>query len=204
MAQDIGVPGLGAALQELLRLQGRVRPQFDEIIIPTITVADLSHCAAPTVCRSVVSRMDCLKVAGRYPSIRLDAQEGVIAQIKHIWILAESADTRWGAIYEGAAVAAGSSTVVSTFADGRLRGPSVPGPPTPGVQAQAGTGPSVVSNPPWQRQAGTAPGIDYAPERWIIGGGQAGDNARNAITMTGFTANQNATVVMEWDEFQSV
>jgi hypothetical protein len=204
MAQDIGVPGLGAALQELLRLQGRVRPQFDEIIVPTITVADLSHCAMPVVCRSVVTRMDCLKVAGRYPIVRLDAQAGIVCHIKQIWILAEADDTKWGLVFEGMGVTAGSSTVVSKFADGRLRGPTIPGPPTPGVHASAGTSVSVVPTPTWERTAMTGPGIEYAPERWVIGGGQAGQNIINSITMTGFTANQNATVVMEWDEFQSV
>ena len=51
--------------------------------------------------------MDCLKVAGRYPIVRLDAQAGIVCHIKQIWILAEADDTKWGLVFEGMGVTAG-------------------------------------------------------------------------------------------------
>jgi hypothetical protein len=170
MALQINNPFVGAALQELFRLQGRVQPQLDQFIVPTVQVADLSVAASPPVIRSCVSANSIAAVVGQAPSIIFNVPGGVLAIIKSLRFQVQ-ATTNFQVNVGNSSLSGPATASARTFMDGRINRSQEPV-CTMVVGTQAAQMPSfeyrcrVVANTE----------LVIVPSRWVLGRGTATDD----------------------------
>lgn len=192
MAQPIQTPGVGAALQRLFRLQGRVRPSLEEFVIPTVQVADLSQGSVPPVRRHAVSFFNQPGVAGQSATWRLEVPPSVLARIDRIYVTPAAAGPMFANFGSTIAVPAGNAA--NEFSDARVRanGELPAGLVTFGTQVAilAGT---------WRVDVAANEVTEIRPRAWLIGGLF---DAFDFLEMQFFQANTAVTVAMEWEEYQ--
>lgn len=202
MAQTIQDPGVGAALQRLFGLQGRVRPALEEFVVPTVQLADLSLGAPPPLIRHASCRTSIAAVAGERPVFRFESVGGMICVIRRIFLFSATGASNPSFAFRGNAATLGALGTVATksFTDGRLL-PGTPwGAQQPSGVLTIGTQAGSIGTVHWEARMEAVGGLEIVPRGgWVVGTGRPG--------LVGFLEGQVATnnialaLSMEWDEF---
>ena len=191
---------ISAALQRFLRLQGRVRPQIDSIIVPTVSVGDLGDCQEPGVCLLSQSQGTSPAVAAEFGAFRLDVPVGIIAVIRKIWIevpaAAGAVAFRMGAAAVLTLTNPGAN--ITGIVDQRANVPNVL---IPGATLTDGTSVATIQSVSTWTQSVLAAGTLILPNRWVIGTGQA---AGVLEIQTLSAVNVTMNLALEWEEFAVV
>lgn len=190
---------LGAAIQRILRTQGRVRLSADDVLINTIQVADLSSCTEPPVCRSAASNGFQAGVALERAGFRFRCPPGQIALIRSIQLRPET-NGEVAFRFGGSLALTGQNTKVKDFTDGRVREPFTSADQTPGGDFVGGTSVATLTSPFYSLFA-LATGTFFFPNNWVIGNGS--EQADFEIQSFG-AVNEFMNCVIEWDEYQVV
>jgi len=118
MGQPINVPFVGAALQRLFGLKGRVSPSLEEFIVPMVVVGDVSQGSAPDVSRACVHQCIQAPVAGQRFRARLEIPGGLLCKVDTIYVRCDTPG-----FFEVQFVnvsGAQAATAAKAFTDGRL------------------------------------------------------------------------------------
>jgi hypothetical protein len=196
MAKDIGDPTVGAALQALFRLQGRVKIGMEEFVIPTVQVADLSVSAAPALAAGAAAQLSVVGVAAQRTTWRFEIPGSMFAQVLafNIFMLA-------GTRFNVAFTAAGpghAGIAGKALTDGRLtqRGLEPAGVMTGGATAAAPIGAQ------WRTELAANEERRFEPKHWIVGSGL--EAQFGFIEFQAGTANIGGTLSIEWAEYPNV
>lgn len=201
MAIPIQNPLVGSVLHRAFALQGRVAPQLEEFVVPTVSLGDLSLSLGPSVVRHAAAVINMSPVVGERPILRFESIPATICVVRSVSLRTGTANN-WTVHFPGTAAVLGALATVSTksFTDGRL----LPGTPS-GAQRPSGvltTGTQVAAFATNHFQTTIpAEGLVYRPPGgWVVGTGHP--------SLTGFLEMQvvgtNLTVAggLEWDEYQ--
>lgn len=193
MTKTIQNPRVSGALQEAFDLQGRVKPALDEIIIPTVQVADLSTGQIPATRRACSCRFIQPGVAGEKFTARFEIPAGIIAVVQRLFIY-PSADLRIFAQFSGFSVGALPNVAQKAVTDQRL---TVSGIQPAGVLTY-GTQAPFVTNAQWMGFAPLGQGLIYEPNGWVVFGG-----LQNFGFLELQSGTDNVQVIghMEWTEY---
>lgn len=199
MAQPIQTPQVGSALQELFRLQGRVRPALEEFIIPTVQVGDLTFGSAPAKRRHVTTFFNVPAVVGERPVWRWEIPGGIIGALTSFWVEPPAATPGSVSVFFGSSIAAPATQAVASYSDGRiLRAGELPA----GV-VSFGTQVGALAARTWEKRAQPTPDSrTWETPGWILGTGVPGQFG--FIEFACNLLNASVNVCMEWDEFQLV
>lgn len=194
MSQPIQVPTVGALLTEFFRLVGSVRPELEEIVIPTVLVGDLSGSAPPVRRRHVSCVGGIAAAAAENAWFELfNSDKNTIAVITDVWAFASAADFLKVAFPTSTLLAGGSTTVASSFTDSRVPG-------TPGfVLRQISQGGGSIGNEERGRWivpvAANGLNLHLQPRGWVIA-------PPTRLTFSNVTAAGTMFLGLEWDEYQ--
>jgi len=200
MAQPIQDPTVGAALQALFGLQGRVRPYLEEYVIPTVRIADLSQGATPAISRHAIARISAAAVAGQQFIARLEIIPNVIAVIRRL-VLEPDADTKLLLAFPGNAANLGpqATTADKGFTDGRILAGSAGGAQSPAGVLTFGTGGGPYGTQQGELQLFAAVANVYEPTGWVVGTGRP--DLFGFLEMHAVSANVGLVGQIEWDEY---
>lgn len=199
MAQPIQNPGVGVALQRYFNLVGRVRPQLEEFVIPTVSVGDLAGGGPPAVSASAQSRLVVAAGgAGQLANIRFDVPGGIVAVVKKVNFRAGAASTILGR--PGSTFAAPATAGTARLTDGRLLEQGVT---SPACNIFGGTSAAGVAGHTWRLPFDPAveSSVIYEPD-WVIGSGRAGQFGFFEWSLD--VANTELQMVLEWIEYPVV
>jgi len=207
MTLEIQNPRAGAALTDAFDLKGRVRPELEEFIVPTVTVADVSQSSPPGIQRTATAYFSQAAVGGQRACFQMIVPGGTLARIRRVSFF--SADSlsqpdAWFLLFSAETAALGKPAVqaTSSFTDGRLQQTGV----VPSAQVWFGTKVSTLSAD-WalplfyQDQTTGASSNSYEPTAgWVVGSGVAG--VASYLEGAFDEVNEAQTAVLEWEEFQ--
>jgi len=165
MAKRIQNPGVGQLLQGLFDLQGRVQPQLDEIIVPTVQLGDLGRGSAPPVVRAVSHQCVMLAVAGEFAGARLEVPGNTLLKITAIHVSPTTSGFAYWKFTNASAALAGTADKEVT--DGRLSDQNVGA----GSVMTFGTRVGGLANPAALVKVNST-GTTFTPEHWVIGSGR--------------------------------
>lgn len=198
MAKDIQSPTVSQALQQAFRLQGRVRPSLDEIIVPTISVGAVGQGVTPGVSFKAAGRVSVAAGgAGTNSQMRLECPGSILLRLDRV-IMAAGAT---GAFFFGLGATFPTDPTTQgnhQFLDGRLRqglGLEPAGVVLGDSAAAAGPTGAPVRIP----YLSTAGAVTWTPNNLIVA---SGDPNNFAFLECSFGTNNTATdVYFEWTEF---
>lgn len=202
MGLKIQIPGVGERLQRLFRLQGRVRPELEEFILPVVTVGDVSRAAEPPVRRRASVAFALSAVAGERPTLRLRAPADAILVLTgmHLWPgAAAGIDMGWQ-------VGAEANNLLGHYMDTRLRA-------LPGQSAQlpvaglfGGTSAVAVTPVSWRGYAQANIDTFYEFDNVVVGPSAQGAavGAQSTLTIQLTTNAQTLNGSLQWDEYPLV
>lgn len=195
-----------AALTEAFDLKGRVRPELEEFIVPTVLVADVSQNSPPAIQRAVTAYWSQAAAIGQRSCFQFHCPGGTLAKIKRISFFSTglTAADAWFLLFSGSTLAGGisGSTATSSFTDGRLQQTGV----APSCSITYGTRVSAVPAD-WaiplfmtDQTYGSAQ-VAFEPQwGWVVGSGLQGITSYIEASFDG--VNMPSASVMEWEEFQ--
>jgi len=207
MSFRIGNPRVSEQLTRAFNLTGSVSPELDELVVPTVQVADISQSSPPGIQRTATSYFSQPAVGGQRACFQMIVPGGTLAVIKRVSFFASdslAAADAWFLLFsaESAALGKPASQATMSFTDGRLQQTGV----VPSAQVWFGTKVSTLSAdwalPMFYVDAalGSA-SAEYVPSAgWVVGSGKAGvssylEGAFDAV-------NEPQACVIEWEEFQ--
>jgi hypothetical protein len=206
MTLEIQNPRAGAALTDAFDLKGRVRPELEEFIVPTVLVADVSASAPPAVQRTATCYFSEAAVAGQRTCFQFICPPGTLAVIKRVSFFTNSlsAARSWFLIFSGNSPLLGKPTNQADmkFTDGRLERTGV----VPSCQLWFGRKVSTLTAV-WalpqnyvDASLGSAECVYEPKAGWIVGSGVAGESSylEGAFDLV----NTHQSGVVEWEEFQ--
>jgi len=200
MALPIQRPEIGAALQKLLGLQGRVQPALDQFVVPTISVGTLELGAAPPVVRKAVVSINENAVALQRFVGRFEAVPGTICVLRKINLFSSAGAANFSARFPGNATAVGpfANLRTSAFTDGRLLSGSVGGAQGPSGRLTTGTQAASLGAMTFQVRI-PAEGLNYdiPGNGWVIGNGQIEGFMDFQVALDNTTIQGS----IEWDEY---
>jgi len=207
MAFRIGNPRVSEQLVRAFNLTGAVSPELDEVIVPTVQIANLEMGAPPAVQRTASAYWSQAAVAGQHACWQLSCPGGTIAVIKRMafFSTAVSAPDAWFVVLPGSTLDGGISANVAekAFTDGRLQESGV----EPSCIVTFGTRLSNVSVTNWAIPMFLPDASTNAAEAcfepdwgWIIGSGKSGVTSYLEASFDG--VNMPQAGVIEWEEFQ--
>ena len=191
---------LGVAIQRILRTQGRIRLSADDVLINTITVADLSACTEPPVCRSAAANGFQAGVVAERGIFLFRCPAGQIALIKSFQLRPET--NGQVSFLHGRSLLpfTGENVKDSAFVDQRVRQPFTSADQRPGCVLLGGTDAAQLASPFYALQA-LATGTFFFPNKWVVGNG----SQQGELQIQSFGAtNEFFNCVIEWDEYQVV
>lgn len=200
MSFRIQTPQVGTQLQAIFRLNGRVNPELEEFIVPTIQVADLAIAFAPPERRHVSARSGAGAVSGERFVFRLECPPGMLIDVRRLWMSPNGTAGRVLINFTGPPSSSPSNSSTAAFTDGRLSQRSE----TPAgiilMDTQVG---NITSGSQFIDDVPTAPANwDYRPTGWILG---SGVSAVSTFMEGNFTVDNLAVdFAMEWDEYPVV
>ena len=202
MGLRIQRPQIGAALQRLFRLTGRVGVELEPFIIGTVQVADLGLGAEPPVRRSAVARFTQAAVVGEIAVWRMEVPGSVIAVVTRFQLRQEASVSACH-IHFGSTISAAvfATAARKSFTDGRL----LQGGQTPALVLAHGTQAAGLSPIDWSVAVNLVPDNTWQTPSglWVIGSGAPGQFGFIEFQAGGVT-NQEVRFVVEWDEYQIV
>ena len=192
MPKQIQNPVVGQLLSQVFNLQGRVEPALDEIVTPTVQVADLGRGSPSPIVRGVVHQ--CLQggVAGELFTARLEVPGNVIARVRRVHLYSASA-----AFFVAKFTNAGgpqANTAVKEVTDGRLSNRDVPAASVLTYGTQVGGLPATT----WRVRVPTE-GVTFEPAHWIVGSGCA--NQFGFMEFQLQSANVQVLLCLELEEY---
>ena len=197
MAIPIQVPTVGAALQRLFRLQGRVKPALEEFILPVVKIADLSRSEPPPLTRGATARFFRAAVALEFGTFRFEIPGEMIAHVRALYLTPNGSAGSFR-FHFGSTIPAPSGTAQKSFTDLRLLqlGQSPAGVLTFGTQVAVLT--------PLQFQVAAEDLLTYKlePDSWIVGSGVPG--VFSFLEGQFSVLNTAINVSMLWDEYPIV
>ena len=200
MALPIQRPEIGAALQKLLGLQGRVQPSRDQFVVPTISVGALDLGSAPPVVRKAVVSINESAVALQRFVGRFEAVPGTICVLRKINLFSSAGAANFSCRFPGNATAVGpfANLRTSAFTDGRLLAGSAGGAQGPSGRLTTGTQAASLGAMTFQLRI-PADGISYdiPGNGWVIGNGQIEGFMDFQIALDNSTIQGS----IEWDEY---
>lgn len=191
--QDGGL--IASRLQALLKIQGRLRPELEEFVIPTIQVADLAAGGAPPITRHAVARCFQAAVPAERFVARLDVPPSVLVEVRR-FICNPTTGGNLLDIRFGSTFSAPGNFGISQFYDTRISNTD------PATVLAFGTQVAAISNPSWRAQIEAGGQLIYEPPRgsWLVGGNLSAfgflEFAWNALN------EAMDSFVVEWDEYQ--
>lgn len=197
MTKQIQRPDTGTLLTDHFRLSSRVAPELDEIVTPTVTVADLTKGSTPPICRSAAAQFSQGVVAAERAVWRLEAPPGVILKVTSFWLSNIDATSDCNVHFGSSFAVVPSVASVSRFTDGRLTGAELPG----GLLLHD-TQVAALAAFEWRRLLDPLEEINFTPPNWIVGTGLPGSFGFIEFGMGSLITGVN--VSLEWDEFQLV
>ena len=200
MALPIQRPEIGAALQKLLGLQGRVQPKLDEFVIPTISVGALDLGSAPPVVRKAVVSINESAVALQRFVGRFEAVPGTICVLRKINLFSSAGAANFSCRFPGNATTVGpfANLRTSAFTDGRLLAGSGGGAQGPSGRVTTGTQAATLGAMTFQVRI-PADGLSYdiPGNGWVIGNGLIEGFMDFQIALDNSTIQGS----IEWDEY---
>lgn len=199
MTDVIQNPNIGRALQEMLGLQGRVRPSLDMVVVPTVQVANCEMTGY--VCRSRSASATLLQAAvgGQRPTFQFQAPPGVLALISSIFMNASS-EFFLAATFSQNAAALGTSALAQ-YTDQRLIQEGA----IPSCDLTVGTQAAAITPIEWGIRVQSDVASEEAltthnPKNWVVGSGVAG--VPRTLGIQGQSVNLDMRLTIEWIEFQ--
>lgn len=195
MSQPIQVPTVGTLLTEFFRLVGSVRPELEEVVIPTVLVGDLSGSAPPTRRRHASCVGGIAAAAAENAWFELsNSDPNTLAVITDVFAFATAADFLKVAFPTATLLAGGSTVVATSFTDSRV----LPG--GPGfVLRQISQGGGSIGNEERGRWivpvAANGLNLHLRPKGWVI-------RTPTRLTFSNVTAAGTMFLGLEWDEYQ--
>ena len=192
-------------LTDAFDLKGRVRPELEEFIVPTVTVADLSTGAPPPVQRTSSAYFSQDAVSGQRCCFQFIVPGGTLAVIKRVSFYGVvTATDAWFILFSAASAALGkpATQANASFTDGRLQQTGV----IPSAQLWYGTKVSPL-NADWalplfmtDQTYGSAEAVYEPTGGWVVGSGAPGVSSYLEAAFDG--TNMAQACVLEWEEFQ--
>ena len=191
--QDGGL--IATRLQKLLGIQGRVRVNLEEFILPTIQVADLGRGALPPERRHVSARFDQAAVIAESCVVRLEAIPSTILVVTDIHIT-PIGNTGFLLGNFTSTIAAPPNIAIKQFTDNRLTQDQE----KPAGVLAFGTQNANLGIIPWMAQLEADIDNHFQPEGWVVGSGVPGQFGFLELQVN--IANTRAIGSIEWDEYQ--
>ncbi|GMR14266.1 MAG: hypothetical protein BMS9Abin29_2511 [Gemmatimonadota bacterium] len=192
MAFQINTPRPGEALGREFGLRGRIRPQLEEFIVPTVQIADLSSLGLPSPTRRCSAAFYQPAVVAEAATWSIEMQPGSMAVLKSFFFRPTAADQIRAEFLQSVGVP--GSLAASGFSDARL---TVAG-EIPWGQLLYGTAiPAIATE--WRGAANTD-GFVYQDPGWIVYNPIGGVNPVS-IWFQSETINQAVRGGIEWVEY---
>lgn len=200
MAKDIGNPGVSELLTQAFQLQGRVRMQLEESIVPVVSLGDLSIGSPPPITRHAVATWDQPAIAAERFVMRIEVPGNIIAVITRIAFVPIATAVQIAVLF-GSSFPAPTTAALKSFTDGRLLDA---GNQFPALVVVVGT---QVANLAGQFSLQIADGasansFEYLPRGWVLGTGRPGQFG--FIEFASSVLNGRVRGSIEWDEYQIV
>jgi len=205
MAQPIQVPLVGAALQEMFGLQGRVRPALEEFIMPVVLVGAIDAGAPPATSRTAIAAMVLGATAGERATWRFEVPPGSLAELLWMDASAPAAEVI-KANFPGNAATIGplANAAASEFIDGRVLAGAAGGGQVPSAVLTYGTQAAVLAKSVarFYLQADVPRRIDFPPGTIV---GTARGDQYGFVEFQYAAANTALTAVtLAWREYSLV
>lgn len=201
MGIPINNPVVSTLLQRAFGIQGRLRPQLEESIVPTVSLGDLSEGSEPPITRHVsVFGAIGLEVNER-PIWRLEVPGNVIAVLTRLNFRAATAQDVL--VHWGASLSAGAfpGTMTTTgYTDERLQSDQG-GAQIPAAVVLTGTQVATIASEARIRINPPPDDKDFFPKGWVCGTGRPGQFG--FIEFSASVIAQSFFIEMEWDEYQA-
>lgn len=200
MAFKIQTPSVGRILAEALGLKGRIDPELEKFIIPTIQLANAELSGFVCTSRSCTSTGSGAAVAAEFPTLQFIVPPGVLALITRLDANTNGAgETSLRASFAQNALALGTAGL-NAFTDQRL----IQQNQTPSCNLTSGSQAAAISPIEWNGRlsigAATAPTYEGRPVAWVIGSGVA--DATRSLGFQSSGLNEVLRLTLEWVEFQ--
>jgi len=208
MALKIQNPLVGTLLQRAFGLQGRVRPELEEFIVPTVSLGDLSLSFPPDTVRHCAAQVSITGVTSQRSVGRFEVLGGCIAVIRRIQLFSATDPGDFSCQFVGntATLSPLATTAPKGFTDGRLLAGSMGGAQTPSSVLTTGTQASSIGTVTFRaRMLPVTNGslFIYEPAGgWVVGTGQAEGIGFWQWQVSANNNNVNGSI--EWDEYQLV
>lgn len=199
MTMQIQFPFPTEALQEQFKLQGQVRPEMEENIIPVTIVADQSHAAFPISLIHCSATCDRTTAAGQNFFATLACTDpNTIAVIRRVIFDSSAAD--FLDVSFGDLALGGTATVSRLVTDQRVRRKLRSLPAYTLTHNSVAGGPVTGMNRHWRSGA---PGghLDFEPKGWVIQGAQVPSLSSGITFCNEVVGPQTSHLELEWDEF---
>ncbi len=196
MGMPIGDPTIGAALQKLLALRGRVVIGMEEFIVPTVQVADIGSGAAPAVTGAASAQGLVGAVAAEFATWRFEVPGSLVAKIQAIDVMVSGAtqiNASWTATGPSQAVVSSKD-----FTDGRLLqlGQRPAGVLTQGTQVGA------IAPINWRAQLEANVGRRFEFQHWLLGSGAPAQFG--FLEFQAGSVNLAGILSIEWTEYPNL
>lgn len=178
MAEPIQNPRVAQALQSAFNIVGRLRPQLEEFVVPTVLLGDLGQNQPPYVSRHAVFNVSAAAggVGNRFTA-RFEVPAGALARVDRIHLQSSVNPNNLRVHFPGnaATIAAQATVSPKRYADGRL----LPGSATPSAPASVfthGAPAAALGTVDAAYRLPTENGgmIDLRPNGWFVGTGVQG------------------------------
>jgi hypothetical protein len=200
MAQDIQTPNVGSLLSEFFRLVGTVRPQLEEMVLPTVSIGDLSGSSPPVRRRHASAQGAQVAAAGQNAFFELAMLDpNTLAVVTDIYASSSSAtDGLFVASSSGIVTGAGITTHTARYTDQRVRGSAAPGYL---FRSQSLAGGPIANNLVQMRFPLTTALLHIKPEGLVLLGAAAPSLA-GGLTICQEDVAETLLMTIEWDEYQ--
>lgn len=198
MPQPIQTPTVGTQLQAAFNLVGRVNPVLDEVVIPVVTVADLSSSGTLPIARQAATQFQISAVAAEYPVSTMRVPGSVLVVLDRIFVRCNAATSVGLSLGNNYATPATSPS--HYIVDGRLR---QQGDTSPGARVTYGTqvaAPGAVRFLRYYAPANVTQEIRV--DNVVIGSGVPGVDAY--LELYAVVQNQLLDVSMHWREYTAI
>lgn len=209
MSQPIQTPNVGGLLTEFFRLVGTVRPELEEIVMPTILVGDLSGSSPPVARRHASAQGAQVAAAGQNAFFELAMLDpNTIAVVTDIFAFSTAASDQLRVASSGGILTGGATTCTARYTDERVRRSRPSGESFPGFifrQQSLGGGP-IAGNLVQSRfkiplLASTEPEFHYRPSGLVLRGSTA-PSLSGGLTLCNDVVAATLVLGIEWDEYQ--
>jgi hypothetical protein len=202
----IGNPRVSEQLVRAFNLTGAVSPELDELVVPTVQVANLEMGAPPAVQRTCTYYLSQGAVSGERFVFQLAVPPGVITVIKRMMVYGITATPRvLLARFAGktSTITTPATTAGSCFTDGRLSQTGA----QPSSKLFFNTQVSNVANSDWalplylNNPTWNSAAREFVPHwGWVVGSGNSTDSGYFEGTYD--LTNTSISMTLETEEFQ--